>query len=90
MRGNRLWHEDTQLDDDDDDDGGGGGGGGGGEGVSQVKSLVKVLLWVYERGTIFYGRYRYMKGLPFLSQMVFKRVRVWTLGQSLSVYNFVE
>ena len=31
-----------------------------------------------------------MKGVPFLSQMVYKSIRVWTLGQSLPVFNFVE
>ena len=31
-----------------------------------------------------------MKGLPFLSKMAYKKVRVWTSGQSLPVYNFVE
>ena len=29
------------------------------------------------------------KGVPFLSKMVFKRVRGWTLGQSLPEKNFV-
>ena len=31
-----------------------------------------------------------MKGVPFLSKKVYKRVRGWTLGQSLPVYNFLE
>ena len=35
---------------------------------------------VYERGTIFYGKYA--KGVPFLSKMVHKRVRVWTSGRA--------
>ena len=31
-----------------------------------------------------------MKGVPFLSKMVYKRVRVWTSGRSLPyVYNFL-
>ena len=38
-----------------------------------MKSLVKLTPLVYERGTIFYGRY--MKRIPFLSKMVYKRVR---------------
>ena len=38
---------------------------------------------VYEKGTIFYQRYA--KGVPFLSKMVYKRVRVWTSGRSLPV-----
>ena len=42
----------------------------------------------FQTGTIFYGRCT--KGVPFLSKMVYKRVRVWTLGQSLPIKNFVE
>ena len=38
---------------------------------------------VCERGIIFYGSY--MKRLPFLSKMVYKRVRVWTSGSSLFI-----
>ena len=38
---------------------------------------------VYERGTIFYGKYA--KGVPFLSKMVHKRVLVRTSGRSLPV-----
>lgn len=47
-----------------------------------MKSLVKVALLVYERGTIFYGRYNIGVTVTFLSKMVYtcKRVRVWTLG----------
>ena len=33
---------------------------------------------------------RYTKGVPFLLKMVYKRVRGWTSGQSLPVFNFVE
>ena len=35
----------------------------------------------YERHTIFFGKYT--KGVPFLSKMVYERVRVWTSGRSL-------
>ena len=41
-----------------------------------MKSLVKLAPSVYERGTNFYERYT--KGVPFLSKMIYKRVRVWT------------
>ena len=49
----------------------------------------KLLLWAYERGTISCGRYMKL-GLPFLSKLVHKRVRVWTSGQSLPVQNFLN
>ena len=32
----------------------------------------------------------YTKGSPFFSKMVYKRVRGWTSGRSLPVYNFFE
>ena len=35
---------------------------------------------VYKRGTIFYRRY--IKGLHFLSKMVYKRVWVWSSGRA--------
>ena len=53
-----------------------------------MKSSIKVVLYVYERGTISYGRYA--KGVLFLSKMVHKRVRVCTSGRILPVENFIE
>ena len=41
-----------------------------------------------ERGTIFYARYE--KGVPFPSEIVYKRVKVWTSRLSLPAENFVE
>ena len=38
----------------------------------------------YVKGVQFANR-GYMKGVPFLSKMVYNRVRGWTLGQSLPV-----
>ena len=38
----------------------------------------------YVKGVQFANR-GYMKGVPFLSKMVYKKVRGWTLGQSLPV-----
>ena len=43
----------------------------------------------YVDGIQFVNR-RYTKGVPFLSKMVYRRVRGWTLGRSLSVKTFVE
>ena len=41
------------------------------------------------KGVPFFHR-RHTKGVPFLSKMVYKRVRRTTLGQCLPVQNFVE
>ena len=41
------------------------------------------------KGVPFANR-RYKKGVPFLSKMVYKRLRDWTSGHNLSVQNFVE
>ena len=43
---------------------------------------------VLERGTISHGRY--MKRLPLLSKMEYKRVKLWTLGWSFPVQKFLE
>ena len=36
------------------------------------------------------NKVRYTKGVPYLSEMVYKRVRGWAAGQSLPVQNFVQ
>ena len=49
-----------------------------------MKSLEKVAPYVYERGKIFDGRYT--KWVPFLSKMVYKRVRVLNSGRNFVGY----
>ena len=47
-----------------------------------------MLLSRYVKGVTFFNE-RYAIGVPFLSKMVYKRVRGWTSGRSLSVQKFV-
>ena len=46
---------------------------------------------IWQSRVLFFRTFgRYMKGLYFLSKLVYKSVRVWTSGRSLPVKNFVE
>ena len=45
-----------------------------------MRRLAEVAPCVYERSTILYRRYT--KGVPFLSKMVYKRVRNWASGRT--------
>ena len=48
--------------------------------TDQMKRVAVSLRYACEKDTIFYERY--VKGLPFLSKMVYKRVSLWTLGRA--------
>ena len=50
-----------------------------------VKKECSGLNQVCERGTINFVTRGYTKDVPFLPQMVYKRVRDWSLGQSLFI-----
>ena len=50
---------------------------------SHLEKDTVFMLNVCERGNILYRKY--MKGLPFLSKMIYQRVRIWGLERSLPV-----
>ena len=53
-----------------------------------MKRDVQCFVTVCLRGYHFYGTY--MKGLFFLSEMVYKRVRVWTVSPPVSILQLMK